>query len=164
MAKIFNALPDEIVGKSSIDLFPEELARRYQADDQEVVQTQTTKTDRRTLCGNDGKEHWTDVIKTPIINNQGEVVGTAGLGRDITERKSVERLQTSIYRISEAANTASNLDELFRNIHASINDLMPAKNFYIALYVPSTNILHFPYHTDEFDPENEWLPNQREKD
>ena len=78
--------------------------------------------------------------------------------RDITERKSVERLQATIYRISEAANTASNLNELFRNIHTSIGDLMPAKNFYIALYVPSTNILHFPYHSDEFDPENEWLP------
>jgi PAS domain S-box-containing protein len=76
--------------------------------------------------------------------------------RDISKRKQAERLQAVIYRISEAANTAPDLDELFRIIHTSINDLMPAKNFYIALYHPSEDLLYFPYHADEIEPDEDW--------
>jgi PAS domain S-box-containing protein len=76
--------------------------------------------------------------------------------RDISKRKQAERLQATIYRISEAANTAQDLDELFRIIHTSINDLMPAKNFYIALYNHSEDLLYFPYHADEVEPDEDW--------
>ncbi|MDM8549429.1 GAF domain-containing protein [Desulfobacterales bacterium HSG2] len=49
------------------------------------------------------------------------------------------------YKISEAAHTAQNLEELYPEIHKIVSERMPAKNFYIALYNPSTNTLSFPY-------------------
>ena len=157
-ATIFNLTPEEFVGKSDFDVVPDEYARKLVADDQELIRTQQQQRIEARLTGREGKEFWIETIKTPIFNGQGEVVGIAGISRDITERKSVERLQASVYRISEAANTAPSLDELYRIIHSSINDLMPAENFYIALYVPSTDLIYFPYHTDGVEPEVEWPP------
>jgi PAS domain S-box-containing protein len=71
--------------------------------------------------------------------------------RDFTRRKRTEKLKDSIFHISEAAISSETLDDLFLSIHKVIADLMPAKNFYIALYEPQTDILSFPYFVDEYD-------------
>jgi len=71
--------------------------------------------------------------------------------RDTSERKRTEKLKESIFRISEAAISLDSMGELFRSIHQVISDLMPAGNFYIALYDQSTDLLSFPYFVDEFD-------------
>jgi PAS domain S-box-containing protein len=156
LADLYQTTPDAMIGKTDFDLCAAELARSYQVDDQDVMLSKQQKRIEECLVAKDGKKYWLETIKTPIFNTQGEVVGTAGLGRDITERKRVERVQDVLYRISEAAHTAQNVDELYRIIHTSIQGLMPAKNLYIAYYEKSTDLLYFPYHADERDLE--WPP------
>lgn len=82
----------------------------------------------------------------------GCVAGFYGVGQDITERKKSEKLQHALLEISETANAAGSLDELFTAIHTTINGLIPAHNFYIALYDPDADLIHFPYFVDEHDP------------
>lgn len=70
--------------------------------------------------------------------------------RDISERKKEEKIRDSVYRISESAYSAENLQEFYQAVHKIIADLMPAKdNFYIALLDEEKKILHFPYFVDE---------------
>jgi PAS domain S-box-containing protein len=78
-------------------------------------------------------------------------VGRVWSFRDVTEAKRAERIQLATYRISEAAHAAGSLQELFRAIHAIVGELMPAKNFYIALYDAASDLLTFPYYVDEYD-------------
>src|SRR5205814_3895484 len=59
--------------------------------------------------------------------------------------------QLATYRISEAAHAPGTLQELFGAIHAIVGELMPAKNFYIALYDAASDLLTFPYYVDEYD-------------
>jgi len=70
---------------------------------------------------------------------------------DITEKRRSERIQDAIYKISEAVHMSDDLPELFRAIHQVISGLMPAGNFYIAMFDPATRLLSFPYFVDEFD-------------
>ncbi|HEX4627818.1 MAG TPA: PAS domain S-box protein [Gemmatimonadales bacterium] len=81
----------------------------------------------------------------------GKSVGRVWSFRDVTERQRAERIQLATYRISEAAHAAGNLKELFGAIHRIVGELMPAKNFYIALYDATTGLLSFPYFVDEYD-------------
>ncbi|GEM_PF-154317 len=74
-----------------------------------------------------------------------------GIVRDITERKRAERLQAAVYRIAEAADKAPTLEDLYRAVHAIVGEVMPADNFYIALYNEPANLLSFPYFVDEQD-------------
>jgi PAS domain S-box-containing protein len=53
---------------------------------------------------------------------------------DITVRKQAKKVETALYKISEATNKTRNLDDLFIEIHRIVGELMPAENFYIALY------------------------------
>jgi PAS domain S-box-containing protein len=70
---------------------------------------------------------------------------------DITEQRRAERVKAATYEISEAANSAENLQELFEQIHQIVSALMYAQNFYIALLDPDAGLLRIPYFVDEFD-------------
>jgi transcriptional regulator with GAF, ATPase, and Fis domain len=72
--------------------------------------------------------------------------------QDLAAGAESERVQRALYRISEAAHTAPSLQALFSELHAVVGDLMPARNFYIALHDPATDTLSFPYFVDEKDP------------
>src|SRR6266571_3858539 len=74
----------------------------------------------------------------------GTSVGRVWSFRDVTERRRADQIQLATYRISEAAQAAGNLQELFGAIHRIVGELMPAKNFYIALYDAASALLRFP--------------------
>jgi diguanylate cyclase (GGDEF)-like protein/PAS domain S-box-containing protein len=98
-----------------------------------------------------GSEQWWAVTLTYI----GE--GPTGLPRfsyvvqDVTQRKRDERTQAALHEISEAAQTAPTLAELFPRIHEIIGQLLPARNFFVALYDERKDELSFPYYVDEYD-------------
>ena len=70
---------------------------------------------------------------------------------DVTDWKRAGQIQLATYRISEAAQAASTLQELYRAIHEIVGELMPAKNLYIALLDAASCTLSFPYFVDEHD-------------
>lgn len=73
------------------------------------------------------------------------------VARDISEQKRSEAVQNALLKISEAAHTATDLVDLFRHIHAIIDSLLPAKNFFVALYDKESEAISFPYFVDEHD-------------
>jgi PAS domain S-box-containing protein len=76
---------------------------------------------------------------------------TLALAVEASERQRMGKINKSIFDISSAANSAENLEELFRSIHQVIAEFIPARNFYIALYDSARDILSFPYFVDECD-------------
>lgn len=67
----------------------------------------------------------------------------------VTGRRRAEAIQSAFYRISDAAHSARNLTDLYRQIHEIIGGLTPAGNFYIALHNEEEGTLTFPYFVDE---------------
>lgn len=82
--------PAELIGKTDLDIWPEELAQAYRKDDFEVMRTRTRKHVEERLVNNAGQEGWIETVKTPIFDATGKVIGTAGIARDITIRKQME--------------------------------------------------------------------------
>jgi PAS domain S-box-containing protein len=68
---------------------------------------------------------------------------------DNTERRRREATQRAVYEISEAAQTEADLPRLYARIHHIIRGLMPADNFFIAVFDQSSEIVSFPYFVDE---------------
>jgi len=69
----------------------------------------------------------------------------------VSRRDRSEQLQAATYRIAEAAQAAEGLHDLLPSIHGIVGELMPARNFYIALHNEATNSISFPYFVDEVD-------------
>ncbi len=79
--------PEKLTGKTDLDVRPRELAERYRADDKEVMESGVRKQVEEPFIDRDGSVRWIETVKTPVFNERGEVTGTAGVSRDVTERK-----------------------------------------------------------------------------
>jgi len=71
--------------------------------------------------------------------------------KDITEIKKFKEAQALQYDISKAAHTSRSLKELFFNIHKIISHIIPADNFFIAIYDKDSNTVSFPYIISKYE-------------
>ncbi len=73
------------------------------------------------------------------------------IAKDVTAKRRTEKVQEAVYRIAQAGDRSQTLDELYKELHEIIETVMPAKNFYIALYDEHEQELSFPYFVDEVE-------------
>jgi two-component system cell cycle sensor histidine kinase/response regulator CckA len=92
------------------------------------------------------------LLSTAPVMLNGKRVGGYASYRDITEQKRAEELNAALYAIAARSQSAEDLQQFFAAIHAIVGQLMNARNFYIALYDPQSQLLSFPYFVDEEDP------------
>ena len=85
--------PAQAIGKSDSDIFDAERAEQYMADEREVMKTGQPVMDKEEeQPWPDGRTRWIATTKVPLRNDQGEVIGTFGVSRDITKRKLAEKV------------------------------------------------------------------------
>jgi PAS domain S-box-containing protein len=87
----------EALGKTDFDFFADEHASEARTDEKRVMQTDQPLLDKQEKeTWPDGRETWVTTTKLPLYNEQGDIVGTFGISRDITEqKKAAEALRTS---------------------------------------------------------------------
>jgi PAS domain S-box-containing protein len=82
--------PAQVIGKTDFDFFTEEHAHSAYEDEQNIIRTgqPLTKEERETWL--DRSDTWVIATKMPLRNQQGEIIGTFGISKDITERRQAE--------------------------------------------------------------------------
>jgi len=86
-----NVKPEEMIGKTDFDFLPEEEARKAFEDDKEVLDTGKFIINKvEELTRVDGSTRWISVTKIPRFDPEGNIIGTMGISRDITELKKLE--------------------------------------------------------------------------
>jgi len=92
-------------GKSDLDFYPEPFVRKAIQDEQEIMKTGkpiigiVEKWDR-----DNGTSVWFSASKYPLYNDLGQIVGTWGTSRDITELKAAEMQLERVNARLEQAN------------------------------------------------------------
>ncbi len=81
--------PEEVLGKSDLDVWPRSLAEAYRADDAEVMATGQRKTTEERVAHVNGAQ-WMETYKAPVVDEDGTVLGTVGVARDISARKATD--------------------------------------------------------------------------
>ena len=82
---------EEIRGRTDFDFFPEELARKYQLDDQKVMGDRQILEAVEEHLKPDGSKGFVQVVKTPLIDSKGQVVGVQGIFWDVSEQRRMEQ-------------------------------------------------------------------------
>jgi GAF domain-containing protein/DNA-binding response OmpR family regulator len=90
-------------------------------------------------------------VKLPTSDVDALHARVAALEAREAEHARSERLQAALYRIAEAASAASDLQEFYRTVHATVGELIFAENFYIALYDETRQAINFPYYADSVE-------------
>jgi PAS domain S-box-containing protein len=82
--------PEQLIGKTDSDVWPEDLACKYMADDQRVMVSASQNRVIEQIVDRNGRRRWSEAIKMPVFDEHGELMGTTGIARDIHERKCTE--------------------------------------------------------------------------
>lgn len=91
-------------------------------------------------------------VNSRVIYEEGRPIGLQGMARDVTERTRAEMERQIITEIVQGVVTTSNLDELLRLTHNAIRKLLYAENCFVTLYDSNSNLMHFEFWADKFDP------------
>jgi PAS domain S-box-containing protein len=83
--------PAQAVGKTYFDIFPKEIARQLTEEHQEIIRTgHPIVAKERSAPLPDGRMIWFSTTKMPLRDRDGNIIGTFGVSRDITQRKKEE--------------------------------------------------------------------------
>ncbi len=99
-----------------------------------------------------GQYRWYAVRAMKVTDADGQVSEVIGSVRDIHHDRFVQQTHAALYAISEATHSDADFQKLLETIHSTIAELLPAKNLFVALHDPDTDMVTFPYYVDEFDP------------
>jgi len=86
---VYGIDPAEISGKKNSDIYPEVMAEQHEITDRMVLDTAAEKRYDESIVTSDGKTMWVETVKVPIMKGD-QIIGIAGVSRDITERKASE--------------------------------------------------------------------------
>jgi PAS domain S-box-containing protein len=91
VASVMNTTSENLIGKTDFDFYPENIARGFYEDEQKVIgagipmiNSEETAMDER------GNRIIRSTTKVPVRNKDGEIIGIAGVCRDITKLKQIE--------------------------------------------------------------------------
>ena len=108
-----HASPQELIGKSDLELCPWETAQKYLEDERSVIETGRPMIDGdEYILASDHEKLWIATTKAPLRNERGEVVGIIGVSRDVTRRRLADALREGQAEILEMIATGAPVESV----------------------------------------------------
>lgn len=117
---------EEIIGKTDLDLFPQELVQTSRAHCAKMLSLRETCQYGEVLQYPDGSLCAVDTLISPLLNETGKLIGIIGVSRDISQRKRAEEeLQQAKESAEQAAQAKSQfLATMSHEIRTPINGVL----------------------------------------
>ncbi len=117
--------PAQALGKTDFDFFSEEHARKAFEDEQEIVRTSQPLIDiEEKETWPDGRVTWVSTTKMPLYDEEGQIIGTFGVTKDITELKKLLRREQEQRQYLERL--IVQIQETGRELSSSAAEIMAA--------------------------------------
>lgn len=96
--------PEEVIGRTVFDFFPNEMAEQFHADDLAIVETGKSLFNREERSFRRSRtSRWVLTTKVPWRDESGDVLGVLCLSRDVTERKeAAEQLRQAYVQLQRS--------------------------------------------------------------
>jgi PAS domain S-box-containing protein len=83
---------EELIGKSDFDFFSEDHARPAYVTEQNIIKTGKAVVDlEEKEIMEDGRFNWVNTTKMPLLDNDGEIIGTFGISKNISHIKRLQQ-------------------------------------------------------------------------
>lgn len=95
----------EVLGKDALDIWDNDAARHFIEQDQKVMESLEMHSVEE-LIDFKHKTVWFEIFRAPIVDEYGQILGTTGIARDITNRKNADKALQAAVEAAESANEA----------------------------------------------------------
>ena len=144
--------PEQAVGKTDFDFFDQEHARLADEAERAVLATgQPLIAAETKLTWPDGQVGWVSTTKMPLPDENGNIIGTFGISRDITEHKRADDERKALFDIMRGLSTTVNLQEYLELIRQSLNTVLDAQNFFVVLRNNRSGLFEEVFAMDKYD-------------
>ncbi|MCZ2127050.1 MAG: PAS domain S-box protein [Anaerolineales bacterium] len=151
------ATAEEVLGKTDFDIWDPGRAKLYERDDQDVLQSGKRKTvEEVSHKDKHGVNHWVETVKTPIRDEEGKIIGTVGIARDITERKAKEEaelrrrtLLEKVIELGKQVTETTDLDTIIEKVWRGVRETLDFDRVGIFLYDYETETMRGTLGTDK---------------
>jgi len=150
--RVLGYSPEELIGQPLISLHPP--AETQSMNERFAflrARDGATSTCRCSLRAKSGHWLWFDSVAVNRLRDP-DVQGMVISYQDVTEFHRLEAQRMVLSNVVHALNETSNLDDLLQQIHGALKKVVYAENFFVALHDPQTEMFHFPFFVDQFDP------------
>ncbi|MFC1677490.1 PAS domain S-box protein [Planctomycetota bacterium] len=97
--------PEQLIGKTDFDFYPEELVSDFYSDEQKILSTGEPLIDKdEPNIDQQGNKRYILTTKIPLHDSRENIIGLVGTGHDITERKLAEEKLKAMNQQLNAAN------------------------------------------------------------
>ncbi len=107
---------EEVLGRRNSDLFPPELAASYDEADARALREGRPISLETTATKSDGRLRTLETTKVPFRDGSGAWAGTAGIARDVTERRALEARLQHAQRMEAVGRLAGGVAHDFNNL------------------------------------------------
>jgi len=127
--------PEQLIGKTDSDLFPESLAKKYIRDDAEVLASGKIFQGIEEHVTPDGKQSYIEVLKAPVTDNEGKPIGIQGIFWDVTDRQNAQKSLREAKEIAESASHSKSdfLANVSHEIRTPMNGIIGMSNLLLEM-------------------------------
>ena len=130
--QLFGATEEEIKGKTDYDFVDRELADLFRENDRQAIEKDGTSTNEEWVpFASDGHKELLETVKTPLYDENNQLIGVLGIARDITERKLAKQaLEESEKKLRGIIENSTNMfyshtpDHMLTYVSPQVRDIL----------------------------------------
>ncbi|MGE4558880.1 MAG: ABC transporter substrate binding protein [Desulfobulbus sp.] len=123
--RLYGAKEADIVGKTDYDFVDKPLADFFGEHDRIAIAAgKPTSNEESVVFADDGHGALLETVKTPMFDDQGNLIGVLGVARDITERKNAEEEKAKLKSQLEQAQKMESVGRLAGGVAHDFNNML----------------------------------------
>ncbi len=95
--------PDELLGRTALEMFPGERGRLVWSEERALMADLQPRVAEDLQTYPDGSQHYKEMLRSPMRDRDGTLLGMLAVGRDVTERRHAEEEVRAAKEIAEEA-------------------------------------------------------------